>query len=122
MYVYDEECLKTFIEKQSQLYDQPVAETLEEADAFLDDCMAVVVDSIAEVKEYLDESGADVEGMSDEEIEEACEVFSLPSGRYLVVEGQKDESHSLVGCGFLVMGFSLLNMAEFFADPKNEAM
>lgn len=87
MYVYDEECLKTFIEKQSQLYDQPVAETLEEADAFLDDCMAVVVDSIAEVKEYLDESGADVEGMSDEELEEACEVFSLPSGRYLVVEG-----------------------------------
>lgn len=87
MYVYDEECLKTFIEKQSQLYDQPVAETLEEADAFLDDCMAVVVDSIAEVKEYLDESGADVEGMSDEELEEACEVFVLPSGRYLVVEG-----------------------------------
>ena len=87
MYVYDEECLKTFIRKQSQLFDQPVAETLEEAEAFLEDCMAVVVDSIAEVKEYLDESGADVEGMSDEELEDACEVFSLPNGKYLVVEG-----------------------------------
>lgn len=87
MYVYDEECLKTFIKSQTQLFDEPVAETLEEAEAFLEDCMAVVLDSIAEVKEYLDESGADVAGMSDEELEEACEVFSLPSGKYLVVEG-----------------------------------
>ena len=35
---------------------------------------------------YLDESGADVAGMSLKEIEEASEVFSLPDGRYLVVE------------------------------------
>ena len=26
-------------------------------------------------------------GMSDEELEEACEVFTLPSGGYLIVEG-----------------------------------
>ena len=39
MYEYDEECLKTFLERQSQLFDEPVAETLEEAEAFLEDCM-----------------------------------------------------------------------------------
>ena len=33
--------------------------------------MAQVVDSIEEVREYLEESGADVEGMSDEELEDA---------------------------------------------------
>lgn len=87
MYEYDEECLRTFLEKQSQLFDEPVADTLESAEAFLEDCMAVVVDSIQEVKEYLDESGADVEGMSDEELEDASEVFALPNGKYLVVEG-----------------------------------
>lgn len=34
MYEYDEECLKVFLEKQLQLFDEPVAETLEEAEAF----------------------------------------------------------------------------------------
>lgn len=84
---YDEECLLTFLEKQSQLFDEPVAETLEEAEAFLEDCMAVVVDSLAEVREYFEESGADVEFMNEEELEEASEVFSLSGGRYLIVEG-----------------------------------
>ena len=49
--------------------------------------MAAVVDSIDEVREYLDDMGADVEGMSDEELEEASEVFTLPDGKYLIVEG-----------------------------------
>ena len=80
MYEYDEECLQTFLNMQSQLFDEPVAETLEEAEAFLEDCMAVV-------RDYLDESGADISGMSDEELEEASEVFALPNGQYLIVEG-----------------------------------
>ena len=79
MYEYDEECLQVFLKKQGQLFDEPVAETLEEAEAFLEDCMA-------EVREYFDESGADVDGMSEEELEDASEVFALPDGRYLVVE------------------------------------
>lgn len=87
MYEYDEECLKTFILNQGQLFDEPVAETLEEAEAFLEDCMASIVDSIEEVKEFLDQEGMDINGMSDEEIEEASEVFALPDGRYLIVEG-----------------------------------
>lgn len=87
MYEYDEECLNVFLKKQLQLFDEPVAESMEEAEAFLEDCMAAVVDSIEEVREYFDENGTDISDMSDEELEEASEVFALPSGRYLIVEG-----------------------------------
>lgn len=85
--MYTEECVETFLKNQGQLFDEPVAETYEEAEAFLEDCMAVVVDSLKEVGKYLDEIGADVEGMSMEELEDASEVFPLPGGQYLIVEG-----------------------------------
>ena len=85
--MYTEECINTFLEKQGQFFPQPVAESFEEAEAFLEDCMAAMVDSIDEVREYLDDMGADVEGTSDEELEEASEVFALPDGKYLIVEG-----------------------------------
>ena len=78
--MYTEESIEIFLKEQGRLYDEPVAETLE-------DCMAVEVKNIKEVRTYLDEAGADVSGMSDEELEEACEVFTLPSGGYLIVEG-----------------------------------
>ena len=87
MYEYDEECLKTFLKNQSQLFDEPVAESIEEAEAFLEDCMAAVVDNIDEVRDFLDGEGLDVDGMPSEELEEASEVFALPDGRYLIVEG-----------------------------------
>ncbi len=87
MYEYDEECLKTFLKNQSQLFDEPVAESIEEAEAFLEDCMAAVVDNIDEVRDFLDGEGLDGDGMSSEEREEASEVFALPDGRYLIVEG-----------------------------------
>lgn len=74
-------------EKAVPAFDEPVAQTPEEAEAFLEDCMAVVVDSLEEVKEYFEENGADVEQMSLDELEEASEVFSLPGGGYLIVEG-----------------------------------
>lgn len=84
---YTEECLKTFLKNQGQLFDEPVAENLEEAEEFLEDCMAVVVDSLKDVRDYLEESGMDVSGMSDEEVEETAEVFALDDGTYLIVEG-----------------------------------
>ena len=87
MYEYSEECLRTFLENQEQLFDDPVADTLEEAESFLEDCMAVVVDSIKEVRDYMEEEGLDTAGMSLEELEEASEVFALPNGQYLIVEG-----------------------------------
>ena len=66
--MYTEECIKTFLKNQGQLFDEPVAETFEEAEEFLEDCMAVVADSIEDVQKYLSGMGADVEGMSKEEL------------------------------------------------------
>ena len=80
---YSDECILTFLKNQGHLFTEPVAETMEEAE----DCMAAVVDSLKEVREYFEENGMDVDGMSDEELEEAGEVFSLPGGQYLIVEG-----------------------------------
>lgn len=84
---YDEECLQTFLDKQLQLFDEKVASTLEEADEFLEDCMAVVCKNIKEVKEYFDAEGVDIAGLSLNDLEELEEVFALESGRYLIVEG-----------------------------------
>lgn len=84
---FKEEYLETFLRNQAQLFDEPVAENLEEAEAFLEDCMAVVADSLEEVRSYFEENGADVENMSLDELEDASEVFALPDGKYLIVEG-----------------------------------
>ena len=86
MYEYDNEVLEYFLKHQRQLFAEDVAETLEEADEFLSDCMAVVCKNLKEVRDYFDEI-ADITGMSNEELLEAEEVFELPSGRFLVVEG-----------------------------------
>lgn len=85
--MYSKECVETFLKNQGQLFDEPVAYDYQEAEEFLEDCMAVVVNSLKEVKKYLDELGADIEGMSLKDLEEACEVFKLPDGKYLIVEG-----------------------------------
>lgn len=87
MYNYDDEVLEVFLEKQLQLFPENVAETPEEAEEFLDDCMAVVCKNLREVKEYFEEAGTDISGMSNDDILEASEVFALPSGRFLIVEG-----------------------------------
>lgn len=87
MYEYSEECILTFLKNHGQLFAEPVAETEEEAEAFLEDCMAAVVDSLEEVRDYFEENGMDVDGMSLEELEDASEVFALPGGQYLIVEG-----------------------------------
>jgi tripartite-type tricarboxylate transporter receptor subunit TctC len=83
---YLDKCAEVFLKEQGKLFDEPVAETLEEAKDFLEDCFAQVFDSIEEVREYLDEEGMDVSGMSDEELEDELEVFKLDDGHYFVVE------------------------------------
>ena len=87
MYEYDEEVLNTFLEKQTQLFSEEVADSLETAEEFLEDCMAVVCKNLKEVRDYFDEAGTDIAGMSDDELLEQSEVFSLRSGRFLIVEG-----------------------------------
>ena len=74
------------IQSGEQLLPEPVAETMEEAEEFLEDCMAVVCKNLKEVKAYFEDQGADIEGMSLKDLEEASEVFALPDGRYLIVE------------------------------------
>ena len=87
METYKEEYVLTLLKNQEQLFEEPIAETFEEAEAFLEECLAVVVDSLKEVREFMEEEGMDVEGLSDKELEEQSEVFRLPDGKYLIVEG-----------------------------------
>ena len=87
MQQFDDDVLECFLENQQQLFPEKAAETLEEAEDFLEDCMAVVVDSVEEVIEYFEEEGIDTEGVMDEEILDADEVFDIGDGRYLIVEG-----------------------------------
>ena len=65
---YLEECAEVFLKEQGKLFDEPVAETIEEAKEFLEDCFAQVFENISEVRAYLDEEGMDVSGVSDEEL------------------------------------------------------
>lgn len=86
-YEYDEAVLNSFIENQGQLFGESVADTPEAAEEFLEDCMAVVCKNAKEVKEYFEEAGLDIMGMTDDEILEQSEVFAISDGRYLIVEG-----------------------------------
>ncbi len=83
---YSEAVVQYFLENQGQLYDQPVAETFEEAEIFLEENFAQVLDNIQECREYLDDMGLDVTGLSDRELQEMDEVFSLPNGQFLVFD------------------------------------
>ena len=82
---FDKAVTDIFLKEQGKLYPEPVAETTEEAQAFLEENFAVVADSIEEVMDYLDDSGMDITEMSKEVVEAADEVFTIGDGRYLVV-------------------------------------
>ena len=88
MHEYDDAVLKCFLDKQSQLFpEKDVASTLEEAENFLEECFAAVVNSVDEVWEYFEEEGIDMDGMEGDGILDADEVFDVGDGRYLIVEG-----------------------------------
>jgi hypothetical protein len=87
MHEFDDAVLECFLKNQKQLFPEPVANNLEEAENFLEECMAVVVNSVAEVIEFFEDEGVDMEGAMDDEILEADEVFDIGDGRYLIVEG-----------------------------------
>ena len=84
--MYDEMAVEVFLAQQGKLLREPVAETPEEAEEFLEDCMAVICKNKKEVRAYFREEGTDIAGMSDADLLEAEEVFALPDGRYLIVE------------------------------------
>ncbi len=86
-YEYDDAVIQCFLEKQGQLFPEEVAGNESEAEAFLEDCMAVVAESLEEALEYFEEQGIDTDGADEESILEASEVFDIGDGRYLIVEG-----------------------------------
>jgi len=86
MHEYDEAVLNCFLENQLQLLPEKVADNIDEAEAFLEECVAVVVDSVDGGWNYFDEEGIDLEGQDKEEIVDAPEVFDIGDGRYLIVE------------------------------------
>ncbi len=83
---YSEQDLQSFLDHQLQLFPEPVAQTLEDAEYFLEDCMAIVCENKKEVRQYFEEEGVDLCGMSEEELLEQPEVFPLEHGRFLIVE------------------------------------
>lgn len=84
---FDDEVLDCFLENQLQLFPEAVAETREEAADFLEECMAVVVDSLDEIIAYFEDEGIDMGIEDKEDILEASEIFAVGDGRYLIVEG-----------------------------------
>lgn len=87
MRAFDDRVLNCFLEKQLQLFPEKVAETADEAEEFLEECMAVVADSREDVFRFFEEEGVDTEGASQDGILSAAEVFDVGDGRYLIVEG-----------------------------------
>ncbi len=87
MQEYDVAVLQCFLENQLQLFPEEVADSMEEAENFLEECMAVVVNSVEEVVQFFEEEGVDMDGAVGEEILEAAEVFDVGDGRFLIVEG-----------------------------------
>ena len=55
MHEFDDAVLECFLENQLQLFPEDVANDYDEAQEFLEDCMAVVVNSVDEVIEYFEE-------------------------------------------------------------------
>ena len=83
--MFDDLVLEVFLRDQLKLFSEPVAETRDEAESFLEEVFAEVVESPEEVLEYLDEAGMDVTDMGKDDIAEIEEVFPIGDGRYLIV-------------------------------------
>ncbi len=74
-----------FLKNQQSMFGRQVAGTIDEAVEFLEDSMAQIFDDIAELKEYWEEMGMDMEGMTDEELLDPAEVMKLPDGKLLLI-------------------------------------
>lgn len=87
MHEFDDVVLDCFLKNQLQMFPEEVAANREEAETFLEECMAVVLNSPEEVMAYFEEVGIDMDGADEETILEEAEVFEVGDGRYLIVEG-----------------------------------
>lgn len=85
---FDDAVLRCFLKNQERLFPEgDVASTMDEAEEFLEENLAVVVNSLEEVWDFFEEEGIDMEGATEEEVLEFDEVFEIGDGRYLIVEG-----------------------------------
>ena len=63
MHEFDDAVLQCFLDNQGQLFpEEDVASNLVEAEAFLEESLAVVVNSIDEVWDFFEEEGRDYSG------------------------------------------------------------
>ncbi len=83
---YDDLTIQAFLRSQLKLFPEPVAETEEEAQFFLEDVCAIVCDDKNDVIEYVRDE-MDASDLSDDQILKLEEVFPIGDGRYLIVEG-----------------------------------
>lgn len=63
---YSEECLRTFLKDQGQLFDEPVAETRKRQKHFWKTAWQLLWIHWRRYAEYFEESGADVDHMTEE--------------------------------------------------------
>ena len=48
--------------------------------------LLMILNNLKEVRDFFEQAGMDAYGLSDEELLSQAEVFSIPDGRYLVVD------------------------------------
>ncbi len=83
---FDDAVLEAFLKQQTKLFPEAVAENAEEAREYLSESMAVVVDSLEDVMDYLDGIGMDITELSGDDLSDVEEVFAVGDGRYLIVD------------------------------------
>jgi len=85
---FDDAVLQCFLDKQGQLFpEEDVCFDLESARDFLEENLAVVVDSAKEVILFFEDEGLDIDGLTEDNILDADEVFEVGDGRFLIIEG-----------------------------------
>ena len=66
--MYSKECVETFLKQQGQLFDEPVAETYEEAEEFCkNDMMAMKMEHVVAIREIDDYEAHQFFDMDEEE-------------------------------------------------------
>ena len=86
-----EKILESYMQFEG-VYKTYISDKYKEADGELKNKIDTTEDELRarkeqEVRDYFDEAGSDISGMSDDELMDQSEVFAIADGRFLVVEG-----------------------------------
>ena len=80
---YSEECLNTFLKEQKKLFDEPVAENMEEAEAFLADCQVLLYEYKAAKRKGRSYFTAAFSTASETASNISCDVYGVSSDRVI---------------------------------------